>query len=156
MAGLLKREPREVERVDMFDRFDRMFEDWMRVLPFRRPALFGRDGFGEDLIRVDEFHENGDLVVRAELPGVDPENDVELTVSDGMLRIEAERREEETTEEKGYLRHELRCGSFARTLPLPDGVSEDDIKADYKDGILEIRVPAPAPAPATKVPITKS
>lgn len=110
---------------------------------------------GNDLIRVDEFHEDGDLVIRAELPGVDPDEDVELTVSDGMLRIEAERHEEERTEEKGYLRRELRYGSFARTLPLPEGVSESDIAASYADGILEIRIPAPAPAPGTKVPITK-
>ena len=55
-------------------------------------------------------------------------------------RIEAERREEEKTEEKGYVRHEMHYGSFARTLPLPEGVSEADIKATYKDGILDIRV----------------
>jgi HSP20 family protein len=53
MAGLLKREPRELERLDVFDRFDRMFDDWMKVLPFRRPMLFARDWSGEDLIRVD-------------------------------------------------------------------------------------------------------
>lgn len=152
MTGFLKREPRELERLDVFDRFDRLFDDWTKVLPFRR----GREWETGDLIRVDEFHEDGTLVVRAELPGIDPEKDVELTVSDGMLRIEAERREEEKAEEKGYLRRELRVGSFARTLPLPEGVSEADIEADYKDGILEIRVPVPEPAPATKVPVTRS
>lgn len=156
MTGLLKRAPRELERFDTFDRFDRMFDDWMKVLPFRRPTMSGREWAPEDMIRVDEFHENGTLVVRAELPGIDPDKDVELTVTDGMLRIAAERREEEKTEEKGYLHHELRCGSFTRTLPLPEGISEADIKADYKDGILEIRVPAPEPAPATKIPIAKS
>lgn len=156
MAGLLKREPREVERLDVFDRFDRMFEDWMKALPFRRPALFDRDWGDDDLIRVDEFHEDGARVVRAELPGVDPDKDVELTVADGMLHIRAERREEERTEEGGYLRHELRVGSFTRTLPLPEGVSEADIAAEYKDGILEIRIPAPEPVPATKVPIART
>jgi HSP20 family protein len=124
-------------------------------MPFRRP-LFGRDWTADEMIRVDEFHEDGTLVVRAELPGIDPEKDVEVTVLNGMLHIEAERREEEKTEAEGYLRHELRCGSFTRTLPLPDGVAETDIKADYKNGILEIRVPAPEPAPATKIPIAKS
>jgi HSP20 family protein len=156
MAGLLKREAKEVDRFDMFDRFDRMFEDWMKVLPFRRPMTFSRDWMPADLIRVDEFHEDGTLVVRAELPGLDPEKDVELTVHDGLLTIEAERREEEKTEEKGYVHRELRYGSFTRTLPLPEGVSEADITATYKDGILEIRVPAPEPAPATKIPVAKS
>ena len=156
MTGLLKREPKESERLDMFDRFDRFFDDWMRVRPFRRPMAFGRDWAPEDMIRVDEFHENGTLVVRAELPGLDPDKDVELTVTNGNLRIAAERREEENTEEKGYVHHELRYGSFTRTLPLPEGVSETDIKADYKNGILEIRVPALEPTPATKIPIAKT
>jgi len=153
MAGLLKREAR-VEPVDLFDRFDRMFDDWTRMLPFRR-TLFGRD-WAEDVIRVDEFRENGSLVVRAELPGIDPDKDVELTVTGGMLHIEAERREEKKTEDKGYVRQELRYGSFTRTLPLPEGVKESDIKADYKNGILEIRIPAPVTEPAKKIAISKS
>jgi HSP20 family protein len=95
-------------------------------------------------------------VVRAELPGIDPDEDVELTVTDGMLHIEAERREEEETEDKGYVRRELRYGSFSRSLPLPEGATEADITATYKDGILEIRVPAPQPPPAKKIPVSKS
>lgn len=153
MTGLLKREPKSV---DVFDRFDRMFDDWMKGLPFRRPMLFGREWATEDIIRVDEYRENGNLVIRAELPGIDPDKDVELTVTDSMLHIEVERREEERVEEKGYLRHEIRAGSFTRTLPLPEGVSEADVTASYKDGILEIRVPAPAPEPAKKIAISKS
>lgn len=153
MAGLLKREAKPVE---MFDRFDRLFDDWMKVLPFRRQMLFGREWATKDIIRVDEYRQNGNLVIRAELPGIDPDKDVELTVSDSMLHIEAKRREEEKVEEKGYLRHELRSGSFTRTLPLPEGISESDVTASYKDGILEIRIPAPAPEPATKIAISKS
>ncbi len=158
MAGLVKKGDTKVERTDVFDRFDRMFDDWMRVLPLRRPGVLARQWMAEDMIRVDEFRENGNLVIRAEVPGIDPDKDVELTVSDGLLRIDAERREEETEEKKGYERHELRYGSFSRTLPLPEGVSEKDIKATYKDGILEIRVPSPEPKPvvATKIPIAKT
>ena len=63
-----------------------------------------------------------------------------------MLRISAERRVEEKTQKKGYTRHEMRYGSFTRTLPLAEGATEDDIKADYKDGVLEIRVPVAQPA----------
>lgn len=126
-----------------FNRMDRIFEEWMRSLPLRRPFGLGWDWPGEDLIRVDEYREGDTEVIRAELPGIDPERDVELTVRDGMLRIKAERRVQEKTEEAGYLRHELRYGSMSRTLPLPDGVAEADILATYKDGILEIRVPVP-------------
>ncbi len=153
MAGLLKREPRSV---DVFDRFDRMFDEWMKGMPFRRPMLFGREWAAEDVIRVDEYRENGNLVIRAEMPGIDPDKDVELTVADGMLHIEAERREEEKVEEKGYLRREIRAGSFSRVLPLPEGVSESDVTAGYKDGILEIRIPSPAPEPARKIAISKA
>ncbi|MGO8890167.1 MAG: Hsp20/alpha crystallin family protein, partial [Streptosporangiaceae bacterium] len=71
-----------------------------------------------DLIRVEEYRLDGALVVRADLPGVDPDKDVELIVSDGTLHIEAERRQEEKREEKGYLRREVRYGSFSRSLPL--------------------------------------
>lgn len=94
--------------------------------------------------------------MRAELPGIDPETDVVLTVSDHTLRIDAERKEEEKVKEKGYLRHEVRYGSFHRTLPLPEGVTEADIKASYKDGFLEVRIPAPEVEPAKKIPIAKT
>lgn len=160
MTALMKREAKQPERAEMFGKLDRLFDDWMEMNPFRRSAALFRDWLAEDMIRVDEFHEDGTLVVRAELPGVDPEKDVELTVCDGMLCIEAEHKEEEKLEEKGFVRHELRRGSFSRMLPLPDGVAEADIQASYKDGILEVRVPAPAPelkpAAATKIPIAKS
>jgi HSP20 family protein len=150
MASLVKREAKHPESMRMFDRVDQMFDEWTRVLPLRWPAL---GEWPATVIRVDEFHENGTLVVRAELPGIDPEKDVELTVSDRMLHIEAERREEEKADEKGYVRKEMRYGSFSRTLPLPEGVSEKDIKADYTNGILEVRIPAPQPKPATKIAI---
>lgn len=151
MSGLLRRETKPSESVDTFDR---MFDDWMRLLPLRRPSLLSR-WMPEEMIRVDEFREDDDLVVRAEVPGIDPEKDIDLTVSDGMLHIEAERREEEKTEEKGYVRQEMRYGSFARSLPLPPGVTAADVTATYKDGILDIRIPTPKAEPGHKVPVSK-
>ena len=73
-----------------------------------------------------------------------------------MLHIEAERREEEKREEKGYLRREVRYGSFSRSLPLPEGVTEADITASYKDAVLEIRIPEPKHQKAKKIAISKS
>ncbi len=154
MAGLSRHDHR-AEVAEFFGRFDRMFEEWTRMLPFRGMA-FPRWPETEDLIRVEEYRQDGTLVVRADLPGIDPDSDVELTVSEGMLHIRAERREEEKREEKGYLRRELRYGSLSRTLPLPEGVSESDITATYNAGILEIRVPEPKQEPAKKVAISKS
>ena len=125
--------------VSPWNRLDRLFDEWMRVMPMRR--LLSGEGTGEEIIRVDEFRDDDTQVIRAELPGIDPDKDVELSVSAGMLRIDAQRRVEKTTEDKGYTRHEMRYGSFTRTLPLAEGATEDDITASYKDGVLEIRVP---------------
>jgi HSP20 family protein len=132
--------------------FDRLFEEWRSMLPTRWATMPM-----DDVLRVDELRENGDLVIRAEMAGVDPAKDVEITVSDGMLHISAERHSDEKSEESGYVRRELRYGSFHRSLPLPKGVTDDDVKATYKDGILEIRVAMPAGPPEVeprKVPIT--
>ncbi len=151
--ALLKREPK-VERFDPYSRLDRLFDEWFQLAPF---AAMTPRGLGEEVIRVDELLDDGTLVIRAELPGVDPDKDVEISVADHMLCITAERRTEEREEDKGYVRRELRYGSFARTLPLPEGAAEDDVRATYTDGILEIRVPiATQPEPeARKVPISK-
>jgi|SRR5581483_6513072 len=148
--SLLSRRDRAAELVSPFNRMDRLFDEWMRSLPMRRPFGLGMDWPGEDLIRVDEYRDGDTVVIRAELAGIDPDKDVELTVADGMLRINAERRVEDKSADKGYSRHELRYGSLTRTLPLPEGTSESDIKASYTDGILEIRVPVSEPAPEAK------
>jgi HSP20 family protein len=137
---------------------DRMFDEWWRTLPLPRPWPGSEGSPGDDVIRVDEFREGDHQVIRAELPDIDPEKDVDVTVRDGMLRIAAQRRVEEEAQEKGYTRRELRYGSFSRTLPLPDGAEEKDIRASYKDGILEIRVPVREPAPPaepTKISISR-
>ena len=113
---------------------------------------------GRNLLRVDEFQEDGMHVIKAELPGIDPEHDVEVTVDNGVLHIAAEHRQEEKVDGKDYFRRELRYGSFRRDLPLPEGVTDADVKATYKDGMLEIRVPLPkvddTKSVATKVPVT--
>jgi HSP20 family protein len=151
MAGLMRRESRgERESADVFGRFDQLFDEWARMMPFRHWTQSG------DLIRVEEYREDGMLVVRADLPGIDPDKDVELTVSDGMLRIEAERRTEEKQEGKGYLRQEVRYGSVSRSLPLPGGVTEADITATYKAGVLEVRIREPKREEPRKIAIGKS
>lgn len=156
MSTLMRRDKGD-DVTNRFNRMDRIAEEWMRSLPMRRPFGLGWDWPGEDLIRVDEYRDGDTQVIRAELPDIDPEKDIELTVADGVLRINAERRVEDKTEDKGYTRHELRYGSLTRTLPLPDGVAESDISATYKDGILEIRVPVPerpTETGPTKIPVT--
>ena len=125
---------------------------------FRWPEMWWPRMFSdEDYLRVEEFTDDGTLVVRAEMPGIDPDKDVEISVADHMLTIRAERHEESTGEEKGHYHSEFRYGEFSRTVPLPAGASEEDVKASYNDGILEVRVPCSEPAPqAKKIPIAKT
>ena len=119
--------------------FDRGFFDLLDW-PFRPTETWQRL-LGEDQVKVEEYTDNGQLVVRAELPGVDPDRDVDISIENGHLCIRAERRQESTSKERDYRRSEIRYGSFSRVLPLPANAKESDIKATYKDGILEVRTP---------------
>lgn len=128
--------------------------DWPDWLGTRAPADLANLFDGG--LRVEEFQEDGTLVVRAEAPGIDPDEDVEITVSDWALRIKAERRKETKVEEKGAYRSEFRYGSFTRSIPLPAGATEDDVQASYHDGILEVRIPVSAErAEARRIPVAR-
>lgn len=94
-------------------------------------------------MRVEEIHEGDTLVVRAELPGVDPDKDVDISVSDGVLHIEGRREESTEDKKEGSYRSEFRYGKFSRDLALPKGVESKQVKATYRDGILEVRIPWP-------------
>jgi HSP20 family protein len=128
---------------------------------FEMPDLFRRMldfEFEPGWLRVEEFVDDGALVVRAELPDIDPDKDVELSITEGVLHIRAQREDRTEKREKGLYRSEFRYGSFARNVVLPEGVKDDDITASYKDGVLEVRAPLPAEEekpPVTKVPIAR-
>jgi HSP20 family protein len=104
--------------------------------------------------RVDVFERDGGLVVKAELPGV-TKDAVTVTVDDGDLVIRGERKAEEKVEEKDYYRMERSFGTFYRRLPLPQGVTADQITATFSDGVLEVSVPKPATpeTASTQIPI---
>lgn len=130
---------------------DTMIERTRRPLAERSEGLLswpGRWGWPDlfdwaepRTIRVEEGREDGRIVVRAELPGVDPERDIAVEVLDGVLTIRAERRERSEQREAQRTRSEFRYGWFSRSLGLPEGCEVDDIEARYHDGILEVRVP---------------
>ena len=103
-------------------------------------------------MRVEDYVKDGRYVVRAELPGLDPEKELTVTVSHGILTIKADR--EEKTEDKH--RSEFRYGSFVRHLTLPAGADEDHIQASYDKGILEIMIELKATTPPEterKIPV---
>jgi HSP20 family molecular chaperone IbpA len=111
------------------DLSDWLESPWSAVLPFGSAQTF----------RVEEYTEDGTYMIRAELPGLDPDRDVEVTVESGMLTIHAERREETRKD-----RHsEFRYGSLTRTVALPEGADPDNITASYDQGILKVTVPVP-------------
>ena len=102
--------------------------------------------FDNRLLRLEDEMKDGLYEVRAELPGVDPTDDIEVTVHDGQLTIKAERAQ--TTESNGH--SEFSYGSFVRTVPLPAGADEDDINATYDRGILTVSVPLSEDHPTEK------
>lgn len=104
-------------------------------------------------IRVEDYTEDGRYVVRAELPGIDPEKQVEVRIANGVLTIRAQRQEQH----EGRYRSEFRYGAFSRHIPLPASADEDDITATYRNGVLEVSVglTAKEPAPARQIPVTR-
>lgn len=100
--------------------------------------LFGLSGLGlTPYVRLEDFIEDGAYVLRAEMPGIDPDKDVRIDVDGDVLTIHGERKEE--TRDRNH--HELHYGSFSRSLTLPRHALSDQIKAEYRNGILELRVP---------------
>jgi HSP20 family protein len=141
MAPTITRWEPFAELADMRSRFDRLFGD----------LADGRDR--EWMPAVDMIRDNGNLVVRAEVPGIKPE-EIDIKVDAGMLTISG--KHEETTEEKDeeYVRRERRYGAFSRTMALPEGVDPKKIKATTHDGVLEIKVPLPKETVSEPVTIT--
>jgi HSP20 family protein len=88
---------------------------------------------------LDVLHEDGDVLVRAELPGVRQE-DVDITFHNGLLTISGERKAEEEKRGAGYYVRERRYGTFRRSMQLPQGTDESSISARFQDGVLEVRV----------------
>jgi HSP20 family molecular chaperone IbpA len=124
--------------------------DWLES-----SAGIGIRGLGlSPYVRVEDFTEEGTYVLRAELPGIDPDKDVELKVEGDMLTIRGERREEH--KEKNH--REFHYGAFSRSVPMPAGVKPEDVVATYKDGVLEVRVPARTVEEAAprKIPVQRA
>lgn len=106
--------------------------------------------FSSPEVRVEEFVDGDRRVVRADMPGIDPERDLELHVEGGVLRLRGERRSEEHEQHHT----EIRYGSFERILSLPPGTTPEDITAEYVDGVLTVTMPAKAAAVSAKIPVT--
>ncbi len=124
-----------------FEAMEKRFEDI-----FRRPFSPAGPGWWpgpretELAPSIDIYEEGDEVVVKAELPGMKKE-EIEVNLADDSVTISGEKKQEEKVERKGYYRHERSYGSFARSFGLPSEVRVDEAKAEFKDGVLEIRVP---------------
>jgi HSP20 family protein len=126
---------------------ERLFDDFQGV---RVGSLFGREFFPftkefehvDWVPKVEVLKHNGDLIVRADLPGL-KKDDVKVELTDEALTISGERKEEKEEKREGYYRSERSFGSFYRCIPLPEGVQTDTAKAEFRNGVLEVRMQAP-------------
>jgi HSP20 family protein len=137
----VRRQPRS-----LFPEFSELFATF--------PSFSGmRPAFDTRLMRLEDEIKDGRYEVRAEIPGVDPAKDIDITLRDGQLTIKAERSEKKEFDG----RSEFSYGSFVRTVTLPAGADEDDVKAAYDKGILTVSVAVRQSKPAEKhVPIASA
>jgi len=130
----VRRQPRS-----LFPEFSELFASF--------PSLAGlRPVYETRVMRLEDEMQDGRYVVRAEMPGVDPAKDIDITVRDGQLTIRAERSEKKDFDG----RSEFSYGSFARTVSLPAGADEDSIEAAYDKGILTVSVGISEAKPAER------
>ena len=133
MPGTLTRWEPFAELAELRSRFDRFFDDWLDGHERAwTPAI--------DVVREDDH-----LVLRADFPGIKPE-EVSIEVEDDILKVSGEHRESTEEKDKHYVRRERRYGSFSRSMALPVGVDAKKIKAKTHDGVVEVTIPLPKEA----------
>lgn len=101
---------------------------------------------------VDMFEKDNELVIRADLPGLDPK-DIKVTMENDVLTIEGERKHEKEIKEENFYRREAFFGKFLRRMGLQPGLKPEDMKATYKQGVLEVRLPRVKAPAAKQIPI---
>ncbi|HTN42682.1 MAG TPA: Hsp20/alpha crystallin family protein [Nitrospiria bacterium] len=159
MSKEKEKETREVTPWRPFTELSRMEREAERMFGdfFRRPfwGLNWPDRFREIGIRepaIEIYEEKDDVVVKAEIPGMKKE-ELDINISDTLLTIKGEKKQEEEVKKKGYYYSERSYGSFVRTIDLPKEVKADKAYANFKDGVLEVRLPKTEEAKRKEVKI---
>jgi HSP20 family protein len=129
---------REMDRL-----FERFFEGW----PFMASG-----GEGEWVPSVDVSEKAKEVIVRAEIPGIDPK-DIDLSIQGNVLTIRGERKKEETEKGEDFHRVERSYGAFSRSIRLPAEVEVAKVKADYKEGVLRINLPKTKESEVKKIQV---
>ena len=124
------------------DEMDHLFGDF-GFGPHRAISPFWRSsGFGSWAPEVEVYQKNDQLFIKADLPGLE-KDDVSVDVMENSVTIQGERKSEREEEHEGLFRSERSYGSFRRVIPLPEGTLTDQAKATFRNGVLEITMPAP-------------
>src|SRR5436190_8807342 len=145
-GGILSRRGEQERHVTPFSLMRRLSDELDRAFAtsFGLPTTWGNRGEEEGLwapvVEVRQGEKN--LIVTAELPGMNKDN-VKVELTNEGLAISGERRSEHEDKRQGFYRSERSYGRFYRLIPLPEGVDPDKAKAEFKDGILEVQVPLP-------------
>lgn len=140
-----------------FEEMDRLFErffphGWLRPWRAEMPGWGELMPFEVRTPRVDVIDREGELIVRAEVPGV-KKDDLDVSVTDDSVTIRGEVKHETAEEEGEYYHREMTYGSFYRIIPLPAGVDTEKCKVTFKDGILEMKLPKLEVAKRRKIEI---
>lgn len=148
--------PTSLTRWDPFAEFasmrtamDRLFEQRFA----RFPALRGSEELTPGTLGLDVYETDGSYVVKAAVPGVDPEQ-LDISVDDDILSIKGSFEQKDESQDENYLRRELRSGSFARTLRLPPTVDAEHADAEFEHGMLKLTLPKREEAKARSIKIT--
>lgn len=136
-TALTRRRPFE-DFAELHTRIDRLFED-----------LVAGGKRGEWTPAIDVIREKGHLILRADMPGIKPD-EVKVEVEDDILTVSGEHEESKEEKDEKFVRRERRYGSFVRSIALPSGVDSDKVTATVKDGVLEVSVPLPQEAKEKK------
>jgi HSP20 family protein len=141
-------EPQAWSPMSGFDLFKRDFEDLFDRL-LGAPSSRRPPGHGPAL---ESYVEGGKLIVRADLPGVDPK-DVDIIASGDQLTLRGKREQQREERGRDFIHREVTYGSFERVVKLPRGVNPEQITASYNNGVLELSIPLPEQSRTRKVPI---
>jgi HSP20 family protein len=119
---------------------DKLFGEFFEASPRRDWPLWHRLKPEIVVPSIDMYDKKNEIVVKAELPGMTKDH-IDLTINDGSLILKGELKKEEEVKEENYYARERSYGSFTRTITLPAEVDKEQVKAKFKDGILEITLP---------------
>ena len=138
---------------------EKVFDDLLRGR-WPRPFRWGRSGWGdltnlfeEKIPSIDVVDRSDEVLVRAEVPGIE-KDDLDVSIANRMLTIKGSSRKEEKKEQDDYFRHEIRSGTFKRSILLPADVDAANAKASFKDGVVELHLPKLQPSKRQKISVS--